>query len=57
MTTTSDLAGEPTYRKFLPADTPVQYLDEAGELTDSHARYPHPDDDLAHSFDTTGASR
>lgn len=45
MTTTSDLAGEPTYRKFLPADTPVQYLDEAGELTDSHARYPHPDDD------------
>ena len=43
--TTTDVAGEPRYRKFLPADTPVQYLDEAGALTDSHARYPHPDDE------------
>lgn len=33
------------YRKFLPAETAVQYLNAAGELTNSEARYPRPDDD------------
>ncbi|MFE7416868.1 pyruvate dehydrogenase (acetyl-transferring) E1 component subunit alpha [Rhodococcus sp. NPDC057529] len=33
------------YRKFLPADTAVQYLDSAGALTESEARYPRPGDD------------
>ncbi|WP_280831913.1 thiamine pyrophosphate-dependent dehydrogenase E1 component subunit alpha [Mycolicibacterium frederiksbergense] len=30
------------YAKFLPADTPVQYLDPAGRLTGRTARYPRP---------------
>ncbi|MFC9838307.1 pyruvate dehydrogenase (acetyl-transferring) E1 component subunit alpha [Rhodococcus sp. NPDC127530] len=30
------------YRKFLPAECAVQYLDAAGELTESEARYPRP---------------
>ncbi|MDV6283030.1 pyruvate dehydrogenase (acetyl-transferring) E1 component subunit alpha [Rhodococcus sp. NM-2] len=33
------------YRKFLPAECAVQYLDAAGELTESEARYPRPSDD------------
>ncbi|MGW4332744.1 pyruvate dehydrogenase (acetyl-transferring) E1 component subunit alpha [Rhodococcus koreensis] len=33
------------YRKFLPADSAVQYLDSAGALTESEARYPRPGDD------------
>ncbi|MFE5701378.1 pyruvate dehydrogenase (acetyl-transferring) E1 component subunit alpha [Rhodococcus koreensis] len=33
------------YRKFLPADSAVQYLDSAGALTESEARYPRPSDD------------
>ncbi|MFC0446794.1 pyruvate dehydrogenase (acetyl-transferring) E1 component subunit alpha [Rhodococcus jostii] len=33
------------YRKFLPAERAVQYLDAAGELTESEARYPKPSDD------------
>ncbi|MFD8249598.1 MULTISPECIES: pyruvate dehydrogenase (acetyl-transferring) E1 component subunit alpha [Nocardia] len=33
------------YRKFLPADTAVQYLDAAGQPKQSEARYPRPDDD------------
>ncbi|WP_112299885.1 pyruvate dehydrogenase (acetyl-transferring) E1 component subunit alpha [Rhodococcus wratislaviensis] len=33
------------YRKFLPAERAVQYLDAAGELTESEARYPRPADD------------
>lgn len=32
------------YRKFLPADSAVQYLDSAGALTESEARYPRPGD-------------
>lgn len=31
-----------TYANFLPADAPVQYLDPAGQLTDSAARYLRP---------------
>ncbi|HET7739600.1 MAG TPA: pyruvate dehydrogenase (acetyl-transferring) E1 component subunit alpha [Mycobacterium sp.] len=31
-----------TYEKFLPADIPVQYLDSAGQRTDSAARYARP---------------
>ena len=37
--------GDQQYRKFLPADTPVQYLDADGALTGSEARYPKPSDD------------
>ncbi|WP_232320364.1 pyruvate dehydrogenase (acetyl-transferring) E1 component subunit alpha [Rhodococcus sp. WMMA185] len=37
--------GAPQYQKFLPADHAVQYLDTAGELTESEARYPRPSDD------------
>ena len=33
------------YRKFRPADSAVQYLDSAGALTESEARYPRPSDD------------
>ncbi len=33
------------YQKFLPADDAVQYLDPAGELTHSDARYPRPSDE------------
>ncbi|MFF1946312.1 pyruvate dehydrogenase (acetyl-transferring) E1 component subunit alpha [Rhodococcus qingshengii] len=33
------------YQKFLPADVAVQYLDAAGALTKSEARYPKPSDD------------
>ncbi|BAH51159.1 branched-chain alpha-keto acid dehydrogenase E1 alpha subunit [Rhodococcus opacus B4] len=33
------------YRKFLPAESAVQYLDSAGGLTESEARYPRPSDD------------
>ncbi|RZK96151.1 MAG: pyruvate dehydrogenase (acetyl-transferring) E1 component subunit alpha [Rhodococcus sp. (in: high G+C Gram-positive bacteria)] len=33
------------YRKFLPAERAVQYLDAAGELTESEARYPKSSDD------------
>ncbi|WP_067666899.1 pyruvate dehydrogenase (acetyl-transferring) E1 component subunit alpha [Nocardia miyunensis] len=33
------------YRKFLPAERAVQYLDAAGELTGSEARYPRPSDE------------
>ncbi|TQC46316.1 pyruvate dehydrogenase (acetyl-transferring) E1 component subunit alpha [Rhodococcus sp. WS4] len=33
------------YRQFLPAERAVQYLDAAGELTESEARYPKPSDD------------
>lgn len=37
--------GARQYQKFLPADHAVQYLDAAGELTKSDARYPKPSDD------------
>jgi pyruvate dehydrogenase E1 component alpha subunit len=37
--------GARQYQKFLPAEITVQYLDAAGELTESDARYPRPDDD------------
>ncbi|MCX6475366.1 thiamine pyrophosphate-dependent enzyme, partial [Rhodococcus sp. (in: high G+C Gram-positive bacteria)] len=37
--------GELRYQKFLPADSAVQYLDPAGELTRSEARYAKPSDD------------
>ncbi len=33
------------FEKFLPAASPVQYLDVEGNPTDSDARYPHPTDD------------
>jgi len=33
------------YQKFLPADSPVQYLDADGVLTDNDARYAKPSDD------------
>ncbi|QLL09231.1 thiamine pyrophosphate-dependent enzyme [Mycobacterium vicinigordonae] len=32
-----------TYQKFLPADVPVQFLDPAGHVVDSPARYVRPD--------------
>ncbi|MCV6975549.1 thiamine pyrophosphate-dependent dehydrogenase E1 component subunit alpha [Mycobacterium bourgelatii] len=32
-----------SYRKFLPADVAVQYLDPSGHPTPSTARYPRPD--------------
>ncbi|NMO03553.1 thiamine pyrophosphate-dependent dehydrogenase E1 component subunit alpha [Gordonia sp. TBRC 11910] len=34
-----------SYRKFLPADSPVQYLTPDGVPTASEARYAHPSDD------------
>jgi 2-oxoisovalerate dehydrogenase E1 component alpha subunit len=39
------------YAKFLPADSPVQYLDVDGRLTGCTARYPRPSDDrLVHMY-------
>jgi 2-oxoisovalerate dehydrogenase E1 component alpha subunit len=49
MGTVSDIAEVPRHRptaygKYLPADSPVQYLDIDGQLTECKARYPRPSD-------------
>jgi len=33
------------YGKYLPADSPVQYLMSMGRLTECKARYPRPSDE------------
>src|SRR5882757_7635582 len=47
ITDIAELASSPptAYAKFLPADSPVQYLDVAGQLTGCTARYPRPSDE------------